>query len=164
MPYIDAAAQREYQRKWKAARRHEYLETRGNKCEECDSREDLEFHHRNRDEKLSHNIWSWRRERIEAELVKCDLLCSKCHLKETFRERKWGVYTHGTITCYHATKCRCELCRAANAKAQRSIPSYKYARRLIVEATADADSISATSTKLNPVADLSYGGVMVSTE
>lgn len=164
MPYVDAAVQREYQRKWMAARRRKYLELRGNRCETCSSKDDLEFHHRNKEEKIDHKIWSWSRKRIEAELAKCDLLCIACHLSETRKERGWGVYEHGTLACYHYGGCKCQLCKAANAKAQRSIPSYKYARRVIVEAAADADSISATSTNPNPVADFSYGGVMVSTE
>ena len=143
MPYSNPVEQREYQRKWLASRRREYLEMRGNECEKCTSKEDLEFHHRNKNEKLDHKIWSWSRKRIEEELLKCDLLCSKCHLGETVKERSWKVYTHGTITCYHATKCRCEPCRAENARVQLL---NKYARQRLKEVVSDAGAAPAIST------------------
>lgn len=146
MPYASLAVQREYQRRWKAERRAEFLAKRGNKCEKCGVIENLEFHHRNKDEKLSHRIWTWSRQRIEEELRKCDLLCVDCHFSETVKERGYYNYVHGTHTCYRETKCRCGLCRAANAEAQRNTPGYKYARQRCRDVISDASSILATST------------------
>ena len=146
LPYSSPAAKREYQRQWRNRRRDEYLARYGNKCGRCGSQDNLEFHHRNRDEKVSHKIWTFSIQRIEAELAKCDLLCMKCHFVETAKERGYYQYVHGTHTCYTKTKCRCELCRAANAEKQRNIPSYKYARQRCGDVVSDASSILATST------------------
>lgn len=154
MAYSNPAEQREYQRQWRAARRQEALDNRGNACQKCGSSDDLEFHHRDKTKKVCHKVYSWRKDRIAAELAKCDLLCQKCHLRETFVERGWGNYFHGTLTCYQKTKCRCLDCRKANAKAQLL---NKYARQRLKEATSDAGAAPAISTITT------HGDVTVST-
>jgi hypothetical protein len=83
VPYKDPARQLEYQRRWITARRRTALDSFGNRCVECGSSSDLQFHHRNPAEKLSHRIWSWSQPRIRAELSKCVLLCAACHLVYT---------------------------------------------------------------------------------
>jgi len=83
MPYKNPAVQLAYQREWMAERRRKALDSRGNACQRCRSRDRLEFHHRNPEEKVSHRIFSRRWESIHAELAKCDLLCSTCHLDFT---------------------------------------------------------------------------------
>lgn len=77
MPYKDRQKQRDYQRKWYAARREKYLD--GKTCEWCGSDEYLEIHHLNPEEKDSHRIFSWSDERIRKELAKCIILCRTCH-------------------------------------------------------------------------------------
>lgn len=88
MPYKDKVKQREYQRKWKAKRRAEFFE--GKCCEECGGAENLELHHEDRSKKESHKIWSWSKERREAELAKCVVLCRDCHWQETYKQLGYG--------------------------------------------------------------------------
>ena len=104
-----------YMRLWRTARKQAFRDSRGNACERCGSTENLELHHRNPDEKLSNKFWAWREQPREEGLAKCDLLCRKCHFKETVKTRGFYRYAHGTVLCYDKTKCRCELCRTAKA-------------------------------------------------
>lgn len=83
MPYNDAVKQRKYQRKWQRARRKRAIDMLGGVCNRCSYKWKLEFHHRNPEEKEDHRIWSWSWKRILVEIAKCDLLCTKCHAKET---------------------------------------------------------------------------------
>jgi hypothetical protein len=89
-PERDAASQRHvarreymrtYQRKWMADRRAEFFA--GKACVFCGSTEQLELDHVDRDKKTHHRIWSWSKERREAEVAKCRVLCHECHLKRT---------------------------------------------------------------------------------
>jgi hypothetical protein len=111
MPMPTKAAQREYQRRWMAARRAEALE--GASCVDCGSVDSLELDHRDRSEKVSHRIWSWSRDRMLAELAKCDWRCVACHRVRHAEERK----RHG-VSRYRAG-CRCETCRAAKRESNR---------------------------------------------
>lgn len=77
MPYRDPAAQREYQRRWKARRRAEWFA--GRTCQRCGAADHLEIHHRAGEDKVSHAIWSWSKPRRDAELAKCVVLCRDCH-------------------------------------------------------------------------------------
>lgn len=77
MPYRDPDVQRKYQREWIRKRRQEYL--KGKVCRDCEGTEALELHHVDPATKVSHRIWSWRKERREAELAKCVVLCRDCH-------------------------------------------------------------------------------------
>lgn len=89
MPYKNKDIQREYQRNWIAKRRAQYL--RGKNCTKCGSVNALEFHHKNPDNKITHRFWSWRKDRLEAELAKCEVLCARCHDQEhaaLFNERQ----------------------------------------------------------------------------
>jgi hypothetical protein len=83
MPYADARLQRLFQRDWCRNRRAKAVELKGGKCKRCKATSNLEFHHRNPEEKEDHRIWSWKWERILAEIAKCDLLCTDCHSKHT---------------------------------------------------------------------------------
>lgn len=61
-------------------------------CEKCDEDHPacLTFHHRDRNEKeisISKAICDgWSIGRIEAEIAKCDVLCSNCHMKLHWNE------------------------------------------------------------------------------
>lgn len=81
MPYADPARQREYQAKWVARRRAEWFEDKS--CVECGSTSNLELHHLDPEQKVSHRIWSWSQARRETELAKCVPLCARCHAEES---------------------------------------------------------------------------------
>lgn len=109
---LSGQAKRDYQREWVATRRAAYLH--GRSCVLCGSAENLEFDHANPEHKVSHRVWSWSRERLEAELAKCVILCRRCHQERHSLERPKhgsGGYKRG---------CRCEVCmawkREANAR------------------------------------------------
>ena len=51
-------------------------------CSECGSEDELEIHHVDPLQKISHTIWSWSPPRMRAELKKCRVLCTPCHKKE----------------------------------------------------------------------------------
>jgi hypothetical protein len=104
-------------------RRDEAIAKRGGCCIKCGSTVNLEFHHRNRDEKevsISH-IWLGSEKNREKELAKCDLLCTKCHDLETAKERGWGTSPHGTKTSYDHYGCRCKACSSARAEYSRRL-------------------------------------------
>jgi hypothetical protein len=113
MPYADREMKRAYQATWYAARRMRYL--KGKHCEICGSTENLEFHHRDRRTKLSHRVFSWKKERLEAELAKCAIWCHACHHGfESNLMRK--PFEHGLRG--YRMKCRCEICRQAKRESR----------------------------------------------
>jgi len=96
-------------------RRAEAVERLGGKCVVCGSTEDLQLDHILKEEKEFQigQLWSVSKERYEAELAKCQLLCRDCHKAKNQWElgRKAAIRTHGTISSYRY--CKCELCRKA---------------------------------------------------
>ncbi len=110
LPYADPAVQREYQRQYLARRRAEYMADKV--CVVCGTDEQLEIHHREPSLKVSHRIWSWSRERREAELAKCEVRCMECH-------RGKRPLPHGHRKRYEERGCRCDPCRRAHADFQR---------------------------------------------
>jgi hypothetical protein len=62
-------------------------------CERCgeSAPECLHFHHRDPNEKeidlAELSRWGWKKERILAEVAKCDVLCGNCHMKHHWEER-----------------------------------------------------------------------------
>lgn len=119
MPYKDPEKQREYARKWIAARRAEWLADKF--CVVCGSTEELEVDHIDRATKVDHKVWSWSSARREAELAKCQVLCKSCHLKKTVEEGPHAQ--HGTMSMYHKYGCRCEPCREARSEYRRELKS-----------------------------------------
>lgn len=89
-----------------AARRAEY--TDGQVCVHC-GEPATDWHHRDPKEKKTHRIWSWKRERIEDELAKCEPVCEKCH-NEIHNPIQ---VTHGDYGMYNTHGCRCDLCKEA---------------------------------------------------
>ena len=140
MPCRTSELQREYQRKWMIARRMEWVLNNG-PCAKCESWDRLEVDHREPATKAlnTHSLWSMSREncaRID-ELAKCQVLCHKCHAAKSTAARQPPVI-HGTYSTYDTHRCRCDLCRGANAarnRRQRSSASF-------LSATLVEDSIS----------------------
>ena len=110
MPYKDPAKQRQYQLEYMRKRRQAWFDENG-PCQHCGSDQDLELHHVDSSTKVDHKVWSWSRERREAELAKCIALCNDCHLECTKRQLRRPVQ-HGTHNAY-ASGCRCDDCRNA---------------------------------------------------
>lgn len=112
MPLKDIDArriyQRNYQRVWIRKRREDFFADK--LCARCGSATDLELDHVNPALKVSHNIWSWRRERRETELAKCQVLCRKCHVTKTWTDDYPAP--HGAGGQYEKHGCRCSSCRA----------------------------------------------------
>ncbi len=110
MPMATVKEQREYQRLWMAKRRREFLD--GKCCMDCGTEAELEIHHRDPTQKVTHSVFSWRKERRDVELAKCDIVCRECHV---IRHRiLLGSPMHGTRRSYDHG-CRCHLCRMASA-------------------------------------------------
>lgn len=118
MPYKDKEKQAEYQAAWMQKRRQAWLLEHG-PCAHCGSWEDLEVDHIDRTKKLSHRVWSWSKERRDAELAKCQVLCRTCHME---KGREVGdippEVTHGNRKMYEDKGCRCEICRKAHTEFQ----------------------------------------------
>lgn len=116
MPYKDVDAQREYQRKWRNARRALFVAEFGGVCEKCGGTDDLQFDHRDPEKKLDHRIFSWAIARIREELKKCQLLCEVCHIEKTNAQMQYPPRQHGTNLMYTRGACRCQPCRTAHAQ------------------------------------------------
>jgi hypothetical protein len=94
-------------------RRAEFLA--GQSCVRCGRTDSLELDHIDPATKIDHRIWSWRKERREAEIAKCRVLCRTCHSEQhaqEMRERKGNGTLHGTRGGYLKRNCRCEACVA----------------------------------------------------
>ena len=113
---LSGAAQTEYQRQWIAARRAAWFDNK--ECAKCGSKENLEIHHKDPEQKVEHRVWSWAQARRDAELDKCEVLCHACHEVETlFQAIK---LEHGTCSMYMKHSCRCAECvRAASYKREK---------------------------------------------
>ena len=101
------------------ARREDWLKSNG-PCK-CGSWVRLEVHHINPAEKVSHNVWSWSKQKREAELEKCRPLCHECHKVETaayLRSLLSKPTHHGTQSGYRRG-CRCDLCGSCYRLARR---------------------------------------------
>lgn len=103
---------REYQLQWIKDRRDKGLAILGGICAECGSSDNLEFDHIDPKKKTANmaRLWSCSWTAIEAELVKCQLLCTECHLAKTVEQ--FTTKAHGTPSMYKNHKCRCAICRA----------------------------------------------------
>jgi len=104
MPYKDINIFRKYQRERAAKNRKDFLYDKS--CKICGSKEKLEIDHIKRENKVSHNVWSWSLLRRNEELKKCQILCHLCHQIKTVRE---NTKEH----CYNAYKtkrCVCSIC------------------------------------------------------
>lgn len=120
MGYKNIKKQREYQLKWIKTRRHNWIKANG-PCVQCGetSISKLLVHHKDKTQKENHRIWSWRKERRETELVKCEVRCVNCHAD--FHGLETPIPRHGTIARYKSKRkpCHCFRCRAANVQYEK---------------------------------------------
>lgn len=88
----------------------------GGQCTKCGAVDRLEFDHIDRQLKsftLTKYLAGCSKEKFEAEIVKCQLLCVPCHLAKTRVDLGQPPEPlHGTITKATHGKCKCEPCMA----------------------------------------------------
>lgn len=114
---LSGEAKREYQRRWVAKRRQDWIDSQGGCCAKCGSVDRLEVDHIDRSTKKYRpaDIWSRSAKVREEELAKCQVLCYDHHLEKSISEGpEWkGVAEHGTHSMY-AQGCRCADCKSAH--------------------------------------------------
>lgn len=133
----DMKKYRATQLKWLTGIRNKYVAYLGGKCVACGSVENLEFDHIDPSKKTMNptSLWSRKEEVILAEIANMQLLCHDCHKEKTLQERYektkvlYESLQHGDLNMYKALKCRCDLCRAANAARVRDQRAGKYKRK-----------------------------------
>lgn len=116
---------REYQLRWRQARRNKAIEYLGSSCADCGSSDKLEFDHIDRKSKafnIAHKL-SCKWETLEKELDKCQLLCEDCHKAKTTKENSID-HPHGNVQRYDKG-CRCSDCRASKATSMRKSRSMR---------------------------------------
>jgi 5-methylcytosine-specific restriction endonuclease McrA len=95
-------------------RREELLNLLGGECENCGSKDNLHFDHKNPKRKkfrIADNIDA-PKDILFAEVEKCRLLCNKCHHEKTLKNQEYGKESgHGTLWRYKKYKCRCDKCK-----------------------------------------------------
>lgn len=128
MGYANPERQRAYQRRWLQKRREAWIEDNG-PCAKCGSWDDPQVDHVDPGTKVSHNVWSWSKARREAELAKCQVLCSSCHFKKTGKENSRPI-PHGTDGAYTKRKCRCAACREAHRVVKKAWRAQQRAKGL----------------------------------
>jgi len=116
VPYKDPEKQREYQRKWQASRRKEWVDAHG-PCALCGSWDDLQVDHIYPDEKETKpsQVWGCTKKKRDAELSKCQVLCKECHRIKTSLERTGKPPQQGHGTTKYSYGCRCQVCVKAKA-------------------------------------------------
>jgi 5-methylcytosine-specific restriction endonuclease McrA len=113
---------REYMLKRYHERRAWVIALLSGKCSECPATENLQIDHIDRKKKgfdIAKRLSGASVETLLKEIKKCQLLCEPCHQKKTLEDfgRVSARTTHGTVSSYRY--CKCDLCRAANAKYTR---------------------------------------------
>lgn len=110
-------------------KRAAYIDKLGGKCVLCGATTNLEFDHIECNKKsFAVSVdWSISKEILEKEIDKCQLLCSKCHMEKSIREKGKqpikGKDVHGTISSYRY--CKCSLCKAAKNSYMRAYKKKK---------------------------------------
>lgn len=117
-----------YNRKRHSRVRDEYIQLLGGKCVTCSGKEDLQFDHINPSSK-AYDVGKRlldAREKVLAELAKCQLLCHRCHIAKTLEDKgqENARQMHGTLSSHRY--CKCDECRKAKNAYMRN---YKRKRR-----------------------------------
>jgi hypothetical protein len=122
MPYKNKTLQQEYQREWtktkRTALRAAFFSDKS--CKQCGCAENLELHHIDPRNKISHRFWLWLEEKRRDEISKCVVLCKTCHQKLHSEQRK--RFVHGLSSTYRKG-CRCEDCRQAQYRTMKRKPA-----------------------------------------
>ena len=118
---------RTYVKAYKRRRRQRLIDMLGGCCVRCGSTEDLEFDHTDPATKSFDIGADWTRawDDLVAEARKCQLLCRKDHIAKGAEDRPEPA--HGMYR-YQYWRCRCAICRAANAAASARQRARKLAR------------------------------------
>jgi hypothetical protein len=103
----------EYQNAWLQRRRTTWLIENG-PCRQCGSLDNLEVDHINPYTKTDHKVWSLSEPKRNAELAKCQVLCSSCHHKKTTAQ-SYIQRRHGTTNMRRLGGCFCTACKRAVA-------------------------------------------------
>ncbi len=82
---MDRKYHKKYSREYYHDRKNEYINKLGGKCAICKGEEDLEFDHINANDKNFPigKLLNVSKEEAEKELLKCQLLCHKCHAEKS---------------------------------------------------------------------------------
>lgn len=91
MGYKDSEKQSAYQAEWLRRRRDAWFAEHG-PCVNCGSTDRLELDHIDPFAKISHSVWSWRKDRRDAELAKCQVLCHECHAAKSAAELPYAGF------------------------------------------------------------------------
>lgn len=109
-------------------RRAEAIEQLGGKCTACGSAESLEFDHIDPKTKTGDTgkLFTMGEKRLQAELLKCHLLCKSCHGVKTSQQNsvEHGGGKTGKKNCY------CELCKPLKLAYIRIWKAAKKAREI----------------------------------
>jgi len=107
---------KEYHRVYNLARYYRLLskalDLLGNVCNNCGSKENLQFDHIKRATKtfdITTKIMSFAWKKVQAEIEKCQLLCVTCHQEKSCddlgKTMVKGKDIHGTLSSYRYCKC-----------------------------------------------------------
>lgn len=119
MPYSNPEDRKAWLREAWAKRRAEWIAEHG-PCIDCGSHDQPEVDHVDRTTKVSHRVWTWSKERRDAELAKCVVRCRPCHLAKSFAVGDIQPPSpHGSKRRYDVHGCRCTDCRAGNTARRR---------------------------------------------
>jgi len=102
----------EYQKDRYQRRRSAAIEALGGVCVRCGSTDTLEFDHISASSKtydISKIFAGGSEAKVQAELLKCQLLCHECHVKKSHEEGDVKYVEHGGGLT-GKRNCRCELC------------------------------------------------------
>jgi hypothetical protein len=96
---------REYSREYYHKCKKELICQLGGKCVKCGELENLQFDHINPDDKSFDigKLLNYSKERVKEELIKCQLLCKRCHDKKSLNEGSFkknkglGDTAHNTV-------------------------------------------------------------------
>lgn len=101
-------------------RRLEYIAQLGGCCVKCGSKDRLEFDHIDPSTKsfgVSDRMAGMAKDRLDAEVAKCQLLCIGCHFEKTLVDKGIERWKHGTLSGYRY--CRCPECKKAKSDHSR---------------------------------------------
>lgn len=117
---------RQYDLAWLAKRRERGIKILGSICVRCGTRDGLEIDHIDPATKNFKGGFPWSRAWIwiEAELVKCQLLCDSCHQEKSNSElvREVCIHGHDKRVTGRDTDGSCAECRRENQRKYRHSP------------------------------------------